>query len=268
VKIPNADNSIKMTIEGHRKIINFKVKEARYLKVIYNHLNELKDLIEKSVTIQEFEVLARQLDLIFDLITIETLDDRKNNYAYHELYKLLEGFIKSENVFVTTGNEAFVIVKNQKVLVRRVLVCDKEIQIKELYREKANFKHKLHKKPFFHVVNKKVGRIPNYLETFFIVNSLLHVRYGLKADDKKMDKWVGFNEKRNKKTGHGSNEKATSINSDEITSFLDFLSFIFNKENQKETNAKRYVNEFSFNSDYSNKSSGNNLGDVWPREKK
>jgi len=99
------------------------------------------------------------------------------------------------------------------------------------------------------------------LETYFIVVSILHIRLGLADSNIKFNEWNSFNDKRNKKTGHGSNEKVSSIKWKDLKGFIEFLTFVFDEENQKETNVKRYTTSFNFHSDNFNRPSVNTLGD-------
>jgi CheY-like chemotaxis protein len=259
VKNTDNENSMNQIISEHRKLIYRKIEEADYLKDIFRRLSNLKTLLKESISDEEYEIQKVQLELVFELVTYGISEPKYNNFAFHVLFQVLEGYIKSKNVFEHFGNESYVICKGTKVLVRKENhVGDKQIEVKEL----SNFKGKIT------VRQRLLGKNPKFLDTYFIVMSILHIRLGLADSNDKFSVWFTLNEKRNKKTGHGSNEKVSTIKWKDLKDFIEFLTFVFDGENQKETNVKSYVNSFNFQSTNLNQPSGNTLGDLWPNKKK
>jgi len=257
VKSLDTESSLYSVINNIRDLIFKKIKEAEYLRSNYIRLKKLGELLEQSISEEEFEIQNIQLKLVFELITNGLIDSIYNNFAYHVLYQVLEGFIKSDKIFQQDGNDSYVFCKGSKVLVRKINDSSSE------KREVKEF--------FFHKDRVKLHRITvknfNYVDTFTIVLSVLHIRLGLSECDKKFSKWVEFNKLRNKKTGHGSNKKISEIQPMEINNFIDFLSFVFDEKNQNTDNIKRYIERFNFDSESSKRTSGNKLGDHWPGKK-
>lgn len=258
VKKTDNESTMNQTISVHRELVYRKIEEADYLKEIFNKLNNLKTLLTVSISNEEFEIQKLQLELVFELVSSGYTDLKYNNFAFHVLFQVLEGFSKSKNIFEQIGNNAYVVVKDSKVLVRKEnQLSEKEIEVKEL----TYFKGKID------VSNRKLKRKSTHLDTYFKVMSILHIRLGLQDSDSKFKKWWAFNNKRNTKTGHGSNERIIPIDTNEIKSFICFLTDLFDHENQNERNVRRYENRFNFHSENFNRSSGNTLGDFLNEQK-
>jgi CheY-like chemotaxis protein len=257
VKTTDIESSLQSLIYDNRELIYKKIEEAEYLRSIYNRLKKLEELLMQSISMEEFEIQQIQLKLVFELITNGLIDSVYNNFAYHVLYQVLEGFIKSDKIFQHDGNESYVFCNGSKVLVRKVNDSSAEKrEVKEFFLDKGRVKlHRTTVKNF------------NYVDTYTTVISILHIRLGLSECDNKFSKWVKYNKKRNVKTGHGSNKKISEIQLLEINNFIDFLSFVFDEKNQNIENTKRYINSFNFDSESSNRTSGNKLADQWPGKK-
>jgi hypothetical protein len=259
VKNTDMVNTMSQAVFEHRKLIYRKIEDADYLKEMFSKLSVLKTLLKESILFEEYEIQEVQLKLAFELLENGLTEPKYNNFAYHVLYQVLEGFCKSKNIFEHDGTEAFVYCKGEKVLVRKEnRISDKQIEVKEL----SFFRGKIS------VQLRSLGRSSKYLETYFAVMSILHVRYGLTESSNEFVNWQSFNEKRNTKTGHGTNDKVATVKWKDIKGFIEFLIFIFNINNQNETNVKRYQNDFHFFSNGSGKTGSNTLGDLWPKAKK
>jgi CheY-like chemotaxis protein len=257
VKKTDNENKMNQTISVHRKLVFRKIEEADYLKEIYSKLTSLKSLLQSSLENDEYEIQRVQLELVFELIVNGISDPKYNNFAFHVLFQVLEGFIKSKNIFEQIGNESYVVVKGSNVLVRKENhLYDNQIEVKELSIVKGKI-----------AVRKRIlGKKSKFLDTFFIVVTILHIRLGLEDSNIKFNEWISFNEKRNKKTGHGSNEKVSNFKWKDLKSFIEFLSFVFDAKNQKDSNVKRYESSFNFHLGSFNRPSGNTLGDFWKKD--
>jgi CheY-like chemotaxis protein len=259
VKNTDFKDTLGQTISEHRKLIYRKIEEANYLKEIYNKLSNLKTLLKESIEIEEFELQKVQLDLVYELVVNGISQPKYNNFAFHLLFQVMEGFAKSKNIFEQIENEAYVICKGLEVLVRKEYSLDDN---QKVVKELCNVKGKID------VRQRLLGKNTRYLDTNFIIVSILHIRFGLADSNSKFNDWNSFNDKRNKKTGHGSNEKVSTIKCKDLKGFIEFLSFLFDQKNQKETNVKRYLTKFNFHSDTFNRPSVNTIGDFMKKNEK
>jgi len=259
-------------INKNRELIYKKIKEADNLKKIFCDLEKLKNSLYESILSDEYAVQVVQLDLVFELVSKGVDSSRYYNFAFHVLFQVLEGFIKSNKIFERKGNEAYVIIKDKRVLVRKEFeLIDNQLEVKELRYIKGKIVGNRPSPDEFKIQSYKFPKSKQsaYLDSFFVVMSILHVRLGLDANHKRIKKWININKKRNSKTGHGSNEKLNDIAINEIESFIEFLLFVFNAKNQNEDYTECYVNDFNTNySKGSNKTVSNTLGDLWPKENK
>lgn len=177
----------------------------------------------------EFEIL-KQLDKNFQIdidISWKLLYDSINtekylNYAYLQLFLIIEKFIKNTEVFeYSDKGDNFVKVNNQEVLVFEY----KESKSNQpIYQSAIKFSNG----------NYKIGIDSNFsrrLDTNSIVSSLLLFRYGCTTSGE--HNWTKIYQVRNGKAAHPETGKVTQ---DEIMSLIKFLKFILNEKNQNNIN--------------------------------
>jgi CheY-like chemotaxis protein len=263
VKSPDLEKSLSLSLYENRELVYVKIKLAEYLKNIYCELTNLKNLLRNSIHDSEYQVLRVQLDTSFELIAAGIDDPKFNRFAYHVLYQVLEGYTKSNKVLEQIDRKTYILCNNKKCLVRMEFVSDKIKQVKELiYQNGENQQGEIK------VRQRPLGKSSIYLDTYFILNVVLHIRLGLDSSDSKFELWSSCNQKRNTKTTHGSNKRLKNIVPNEIIEFITFLSFVFNPENQNSCNITKYKNEFLISSGNQIKQASNSIGDFFNKEKK
>lgn len=207
--------------------------KMKFLKGIVEKIDRIKELIETqdkegiSEELKEFYNRTKtNLDIACDLIDRSRRDPKYNNYGFLQLFQIIEDFVKLKEVF-EEGDKCYVMNKEKKIFVL-------ELTSKNGNGSKWKSVYERIDSSYF-LKNEETSLTFRYVDTYFKVSSILIFRNGFK--DSNIKKWNWINSLRNTKVGHGGNNK--SIKGKEIIPILDFLIFILDDNNIKDTNIEK-----------------------------
>jgi len=202
------------------KTINKLISEIEYLsKRIF-----LKKIWTEMIKLKRIDT-TYQIDidiswkLLYDSITAE----KYFNYAYLQLFLIIEKFINRPEVFEKDDKGG-----------NYVKVGDSEVLVFE-FKEKDKSNQSIYKSAIkFNNGNYKVERDENFarrLDTNAIVSSLLLFKYGCTTSGEK--NWTKIYQVRNGKAAH---PETGIVTEDEILMLIQFLSLLFDNKNEDTTN--------------------------------
>lgn len=195
-------------IESFIKIVKIS-SERIYLKMIWQQLKELKKLTTKYDT---------DISIAFKLLYDSTDSAKYKNYAYLQLFLIIEKFISDDYIFhKNPAGSNYVIGKTGKEL----LVFDylRTENKDPVYKSAITFRNGNYKKEIDDNFKRR-------LDTNSIVSALLIFRYGLDTSGEK--DWTKIYKIRNDKAAHPENG---IINQKELTMLINFLKFIIDENN-------------------------------------
>ncbi len=202
-----------MTIRSFIQTLRTAGKKV-YLKTVWFLLNELKKLTTKYDT--DFSVAFKLLN--------DSIDNEKyKNYAYLQLFQIIEKFISDTEVFINnpTGQNFVIGKEGTELLVFDYLGKENNIPT---YKSAITFSGGNYKK-------KRDNRLSRRLDTNVIMSALLIFRYGLSTSGEK--NWTDVYSTRNSKAAHP--ERGT-VDRQELITLIDFLKFIFDERNINKKN--------------------------------
>ena len=208
-------NRFKSDVEGSihmsflRDAHSSLIKIHSNLKVIFPN----NDVIENEID--------SYLNIFFELLKQTKQDPKYFNYAYIQLFLLIELFISQESIF-KAGDDSYVILENNEVLVQKRL----ENKVLQAIKFTGNYKYELKKSEYqLKSSQDKTKR----LDANFIVSTLLIFRYG--NQNSSVKKWTNIYTNRNTKTAHY--KKGEGINIENIFELIDFIEYITDNSNLK-----------------------------------
>lgn len=215
------------SIDNLEKIISSTLSQAAFLKPVSNKFDELIKLINVNIPFEEpFKKAARRnLDVSFYLLRDSFNDSEFRNYAYLQLFLIIEEYLNLESVFIT-GDESYVKTTTNKYLVLRrsnnaQTVYDSAIEF-------AGGHYKIHS-----------GKYSNrYIDVNFKMSSLLLFVYGLNTSGEK--EWTKVYGLRNDISHRG-----TFATNDDVFMIIDFILFIMNYENHMPVDKEKALKEIS-----------------------
>lgn len=191
---------------------------SKYLKLVFAKLERLKFLSKSmGLSIDFNSTLASNLEIVFQLVRKSFEEEKYRNYAYLQLYLLIEEFAKEPTVFFQQGRDYYVAAysKNFKVLTFNRYEGKKTIYNSELEWIDSSKHYKKGKKPY-----------DRPIDTNFKVSALLLFRYGCSDSDEQ--NWNTMRDNRNKKAAHPEDG---DIEQGEFIDLIDFIIFLFDTEN-------------------------------------
>lgn len=198
-------------------IVNTSIPKAFFLKEVYLLLEKAK-LLTEGFEEKFKKLIIISSEVIFKLCHLGLNEEKYFNHAYIEIFKLIEGFLELNNIFLESHNEVYIFSKSKKWL-----VASSEDGI--LY----NLKHQYNKK--FSRERPKSGFNVDFKARF-----VLFYGYGINPQDSKTTNWYNINTARNTRAGHGSKIEKGVIKTSEIVEILEFLIYLFNLENRSDKN--------------------------------
>jgi CheY-like chemotaxis protein len=211
-----------------KRQIDFCQKRARFLIKISDEINRLKELIQKNNLFESEKEETKKkffsnLNITFDLLEKATQSkdfEKYFNYAYLQLFLIIEEWLKHETVFIENEGSCFVINAEKKYLVRKPTVNEKE------YYYAINWKEE-EKKGFYEIGKIIKKNSKSFEDTMFKMSAVLLFKFGIK--NLKVHIWKQISWIRNNKIGHANDNDFVS--KDEIVNLIDFILFIFNSDN-------------------------------------
>jgi CheY-like chemotaxis protein len=237
---PEYNFSKDFSIQNYNKF-KYDVKECinmSYLRIVDTELNKIRGNIkavfpDNDVTENEVD---SYLNIFFELLKETKKDSKYFNYAYIQLFLLIELFITQESIF-KDGDNAYVICENSEVLVqkRNAIKVEQAIMFNI-----NNGKYELNRTEY--QLKSDIDR-PKRLDTNFKVSALLMFRYG--HTNSSVKKWTEICGHRNTKIAHYKKDSTSTINIDNILDLINFVEYITNLKNIKSDNKGKGLKEKS-----------------------
>lgn len=196
-----------------------------FLKSVHLKMIEIKENAPIANTEDEANFLIRlknNLNIAFRLLAETKMSPKYFNYAYLQLFQIIEDFCDLPVVF-KEGSDSYVCVYDKEVLVRKTLNGQLESAISF-----DSGKYRLLK----NTTNINPMKIIRRLDTNFKVSAILIFRLGFESSSSL--KWTEIYTNRNTKAAHFNIDD--TLNDQAIFNLLDFIKIFINPHEQKEVN--------------------------------
>lgn len=203
-----------------------------FLKKVYLKMAEIEKQITVADNDEEADFVLRlknNLNVAFKLLIDTKISAKYFNYAYLQLFQIIEDFSNLSYVF-SNGLDCFVYVKDKEVCVNKTLIDKWETSI--------SFTNK-------YMINHKVLPIAEKrkrLDTNYIVSAILIFRLGY--DNSSALSWTDIYTIRNTKAAHFNIDDA--LNEEAIFTLLDFIKNYISPQKQKDNNVGKGLSIKSF----------------------
>ena len=193
-----------------------------FLKKVYLKMAEVERQIPVANNDEEADFIIRlknNLNIAFKLLNETKVSAKYYNYAYLQLFQIIEDFSNLSYVF-SNGLDCFVYVKDKAVCVNKTLIDKWETAI--------SFSNK-------YMINHKVLPIAEKrkrLDTNYIVSAILIFRLGY--DNSSALSWTNIYTIRNTKAAHFNIDDA--LDEEAIFTLLDFIKNFISPQKQKDNN--------------------------------
>lgn len=210
--IIKSSDHVEQLIISFKKTIETSMKKAFELKPIYLKLDKLNKFELSLSDSFKFNTL-KNIEISFDLLSKSYSEEKYKNYAYLQLFIIIEEFISEESIFLKNPKGPNYVIGGEN---KELLVFDylRDQNNGPIYKSAIKFRNG----------NYKIEIDNNYrrrLDTNAIVSALLIFRYGLNTSGEK--KWTKIYSTRNNKAAHPEHGIVTH---EEIIDLIDFLIFI------------------------------------------
>lgn len=213
-------NYSKRAVEDLAQLIDKCLKKS-FLKQVFlisKKIRLLTDIPNQSFSVEFIERLKNNLDIAFKLLEETAVSLKYFNYAYLQLFQIIEDFIGQSNVF--SGEDTCCVhVKSHEVIVRKNSSANTETALA--------FRHGKYK------IEKTRDRLNNHRpDVNFKVSAILIFRYG--NANSSVKGWTNIYTTRNTKAAHFN--EADLIEPKDILMILDFILYFIDGVNQTEIN--------------------------------
>lgn len=195
-------------------------------------LSRLENKFKKDENIiKEFESI---LAISFELLNKSREDTKYINYAYLQIFLIIEAYIFQESVFID-GNNSY-------VLNNGVTIC-----VQSHFSDRIEWPIKLTNNGKYEIISNsyKTNYPPRRLDTNFKVSSILIFAKG--NINSSILNWTKIYTNRNKKAAHYSKDDSSSmISIREVFELLTFIDYFINETNEKDNNLQKGLKEKSF----------------------
>lgn len=211
----------KNTLENIYSEIEKALPKAKFLKEFISNSNKIKDFSNDYS--KEFkESVCNNLDIAFKLLNESFIEQKYCNYAYLQLFLIIEEWLKEDVVFVENDGSCYVINGDKQYMVRKPTGKDKEYEYAIEWKEE-------NKRGFYEIKKVTKSKNKSFEDINFKMSAVLLFKFGVES--MKTHDWQRISGVRNKKTGHAiSNEFVTQ---EEIKKLLSFILYIFNTSDFK-----------------------------------
>lgn len=225
----DSSENINQTISSLIGKIKLCSEKAFLLKPIYETFKTL--IHNASVLSTAFKNnVVQNLSICFELLVKSFQVSKYRNYAYLQLFLIVEEFIKEESVF-EYGSNCYVISPSY-----RYLVLSKIDPTKKNSTSKSALKF-IEANGHYHIEHSNYNR---NVDTNFIMSAILLFRYGLQTSGG--EKWSKVYSIRNKKAAH---PEVGIVEFAEINMLSKFLEFILDESNINPIDPKQALKELS-----------------------
>lgn len=203
-----------------------------FLKKVYLKMAEVERQIPVANNDEEADFIIRlknNLNIAFKLLNETKVSAKYYNYAYLQLFQIIEDFSNLSYVF-SNGLDCFVYVNDKAVCVNKTLIDKWETAI--------SFSNK-------YIINHKILSIAEKkkrLDTNYIVSAILIFRLGY--DNSSALSWTNIYTIRNTKAAHFNIDDA--LDEEAIFTLLDFIKNFISPQKQKENNVGKGLSIKSF----------------------
>jgi CheY-like chemotaxis protein len=205
------------------------IRSAIYLKKIYSIIQSVKIAISSDFP-EYKEDVEDSLFVSFKMIRLGMSNRKYLNYAYSELFRIIEGFIKLDQVCQVSEGE-ILIKSTNKYLIAGVQQKSGSYLTSVGYQESG-----------FIISNSEIKkRKSGEFDTDPLCRLVLFYGYGVAVDAQIMKDWSKVNRVRNTKAIHKSKLDKGAVDQKEIEGILNFLKFIVIKKNRCTGNEKYQV---------------------------
>lgn len=188
-------------------------------KILFNGQNDLLSEIESY------------LNIAYQLLNNYRVHEKYLNYAYIQLFLIIELYVSQEYIFFCDENEAYVVLNSSQVFVQQKNgdECIRAINFTK------NGKYEIQKNSF-----KIVSKVR--LDTNFKVSAILIFRFG--NENSSVLNWTNIYKVRNNKAAHY--DKDNTILTNELFDLLKFIEYLSNQTNINNANAEKGLKKKSF----------------------
>jgi CheY-like chemotaxis protein len=224
--IKNGNSDVGEDIRNLKTIFENCINRSSILKTIHESFEEIKSF---AINLSDsFNNIENNLSICFELLEKSFQKEKYRNYAYLQLFHIVEEFIKEDSVF-ESGDNCYVVTPSHRYLVLSKIDSTNENS---------------HYKSALTWVNGhyKVGEseIKRRIDTNVIMSSILLFRYGLPTSGS--ENWTKVYSIRNNKAAHP--EKGI-VELSEIEMLSNFLKFILNESNINPLDSNQALKELS-----------------------
>lgn len=207
----------KRNIENALDLIKQSLR-MKYLKRVCEKFDEIRALSKNNPELNDFfKKIENDLEISYNLLTNTWRHQKYFNYAYLQLFLIIERFVNENKVFVE-GNKSYVVRQNgQNKLVQEKL---EENDVKNYIRYSKGIYEEGEE-----IKNEPQGR----LGTYFKVSAVLIHKYGNDSSDVK--DWPEVNKIRNVRAAHYN--KIRPLNQHDIFMILNFIKYFIDASNEK-----------------------------------
>lgn len=211
----DSNKNINKTIFNLTDNIKLSCEKSFFLKPIYEIFKTLK--LNASLLSETFKSnLSQNLSITFGLLLKSFQVSKYRNYAYLQLFLIVEEFIKEESIF-ELGSNCYVISPNN-----RYLVLSKNDPTNKNSSSKSALKF-IEANGHYHIEHSNYNR---KIDTNFIMSSILLFRFGFETSGEQ--NWSKIYSIRNKKAAH---PEIGIVDFSEIILLSKFLVFILDDTN-------------------------------------
>lgn len=202
-----------------------------FLREMYISLQKIKsnftEIFNKSSSSKILSEIDSYLKISFNLLSNYRKDPIYLNYAFMQLFLIIELFISQKEIFVNEKN-SYLTVGSHKINVQQ--------EDKELFIQPIKFHYG---KYVFGVYKNRADLSKN---TNFKVSSLLIYRFG--NINSSVHSWTNIYKTRNTKAAHyDKNKDDSKVSVMEISQIIDFIKYISDKKNVNLSNISRGLKE-------------------------
>jgi DNA-binding NarL/FixJ family response regulator len=225
----DSSENVNQTILSLMDKIKLCSEKSFFLKPIYETFKTLKN---SALGLSEAfkNNMDKNLSICMQLLVKSFQESKYRNYAYLQLFLIVEEFIKEESVF-EYGSNCYVISPTY-----RYLVLSKTDPTRKNSPSKSALKF-VEANGHYHIEHSSYNR---NLDTNFIMSAILLFRYGLQTSGG--EKWSKVYSIRNKKAAH---PEVGIVDFSEINLLVKFLLFIINEANINPIEPTKALKELS-----------------------
>ncbi|RBI91758.1 hypothetical protein DSC47_10735 [Elizabethkingia miricola] len=214
-------------IDNFIKIFKSSIEKSILLKPLNSTFNEIQNFAANLS--EKFKInLEANLSICFELLLKSFINPKYRNYAYLQLFLIVEEFIKEDSVF-ERGNNCYVNIGTSHYLVlSKTDPTNKNSSAKSAI-EFINGHYQIQESIY-----------KRSIDSNFIISALLLFRYGCETSGEQ--NWTKIYTTRNKKAAH---PEVGIVNFNEINTLTEFLKFILNESNIKPIDYNKGLKESS-----------------------